>query len=63
MCDLPRKVADWLLNEKNFTPMPDGLGYFQWFGNIRLYMEVLSWTKVHADAEMRNKAFFHKLGI
>lgn len=63
VCDLPRKVADWLHYEKNFTPMPDGLGYFQWFGNIRLYMEVLSWTKVHADAEMRNKVFFHKLGI
>ena len=63
VCDLPRKVADWLHNEKNFTPMPDGLGYFQWFGNIRLYMEVLSWTKVLADAEMRNRVFFHKLGI
>jgi hypothetical protein len=63
VCDIPKKVADWLLNEKNFTPMPDGLGYFQWFGNIKLYMEVLSWTKVHADAEMRNKVFFHKLGI
>jgi len=63
VCDISRKVADWLLNEKNFTPMPDGLGYFQWFGNIKLYMEVLSWTKVHADAEMRNKVFFHKLGI
>lgn len=63
VCDLPRKVANWLHDEKNFTPMPDGLGYFQWFGNIRLYMEVLSWTKLHADAEMRNKVFFHKLGI
>jgi hypothetical protein len=63
VCDLPRKVADWLLYQKNFTVMPDGLGYFQWFPNIRLYMEVLSWTKIHADAEMRNKIFFHKLGI
>lgn len=63
VCDISRKVADWLLNEKNFTPMPDGLGYFQWVGNIKLYIEVLSWTKVHADAEMRNKVFFHKLGI
>lgn len=63
VCDIPRKVADWLLNEKNFTPMPDGLGYFQWVGNIKLYIEVLSWTKVYADAEMRNKVFFHKLGI
>lgn len=63
VCDLPKKVADWLFYEKNFTPMPDGMGYFQWFPNIKLYMEVLSWTKVLADAEMRNKVFFHKLGI
>lgn len=63
VCDLPRKVSDWLLLEKNFTPMPDGRGYFQWYPNIRLYMEVLSWTKVLADAEMRNKVFFQKLGI
>ncbi|UYW29524.1 ATP-binding protein [Methylorubrum extorquens] len=63
VCDLSKKVADWLHNEKNFTMMPDGMGWFQWFGNIRLYMEVLSWTKVLADAEMRNKVFFHKLGI
>ena len=63
VCDLPKKVAEWLLYEKNFTVMPDAMGYFQWFSNIRLYMEVLSWTKVLADAEMRNKVFFHKLGI
>lgn len=63
VCDISRKIADWLLTEKNFTPMPDGLGYFQWVGNIKLYMEVLSWTKVHADADMRNKVFFNKLGI
>ena len=28
-----------------------------------LYMEVLSWTKLLRDAEMRNKIFFNKLGI
>jgi hypothetical protein len=63
VCDISSKVQDWLHKEKNFTVMPDGLGYFQWFPNIRLYMEVLSWTKVLADAEMRNKVFFHKLNI
>lgn len=43
--------------------MPDGLGWFRWFGNNSLYMEVLSWTKLLRDAEMRNKIFFNKLGI
>lgn len=63
VCDLTKKVKDWLQKEKNFTPMPDGLGWFNWFGNISLYMEVVSWTKLLRDAEMRNKVFFNKLGI
>ncbi|MCA6116565.1 sensor histidine kinase [Bradyrhizobium sp. WSM 1738] len=63
VCDLSRKIVDWLEREKDFTPMPDQLGYFKWYGNIKLYIEVLSWTKIHQDADMRNKIFFHKLGI
>lgn len=63
VCDLTQKVKTWLEREKNFTPMPDGLGWFTWFPNNRLYMEVLSWDKVLKDAEMRNKIFFNKLGL
>jgi hypothetical protein len=63
VCDLTKKVKDWLQKEKDFTLMPDGLGWFNWFGNISLYMEVISWTKLLRDAEMRNKIFFNKLGI
>lgn len=63
VCDLTAKVRKWLELEKEFTPMPDGLGWFRWFGNNSLYMEVLSWTKLLRDAEMRNKIFFNKLGI
>jgi hypothetical protein len=61
--ELTAKVKLWLENDKDFTEMPDGLGWFNWFRNIRLYMEVLSFEKVLADAYMRNKVFFHKLGI
>jgi hypothetical protein len=63
VCDLTRKVEDWLRREKNFTPMPDALGWFNGYGNIRLYIEVLSWDKVVRDAAMRNAIFFKKLGI
>ena len=63
MCEITQKIKEWLELEKNFTPMPDGGGWFNWFGNINLYMEVLSWDKVLRDAEMRNSIFFHKLGI
>lgn len=63
VCDLTARVDRWMERERNFTKMPDGLGWFDWFENINLYVEVLSWEKLAKDAEMRNKVFFHKLGI
>jgi hypothetical protein len=63
ICDLTDKVEKWLDKEKDFKPMPDRLGWFQWRENINLYIEVLSWDKVLRDADMRNKIFFYKLGI
>lgn len=63
VCDLTEKVKKWLQYEKEFTPMPDGLGWFRWFGNNNLYMEVNSWTKLMRDAEMRNRIFFKHLNI
>jgi len=63
VCDLTPKVETWLEYEKNFGPMPDRMGWFQWMGNINLYVEVISWDKVLKDAKMRNQIFFQKLGI
>lgn len=63
VCDLTPKVESWLEREKDFKPMPDRLGWFQWRGNINLYVAVISWDKVLKDAKMRNQIFFQKLGI
>ncbi|MBB5319441.1 ATP-binding protein [Tunturibacter empetritectus] len=63
VCDLTSKVEEWLLREKNFKVMPDRLGWFLWYENINLYIEVLSWDKILRDARLRNRIFFHKLGI
>ena len=63
VCDLTAKVESWLEREKDFKPMPDRMGWFQWVGNINLYVEVISWDKVLKDAQMRNRVFFLKLGI
>ena len=63
MCETTEKVKNWLEKRKDFTTKPDSLGWIRWFGNLRLYFEVLSWDKVLKDAEIRNKMFFHKLGI
>jgi len=63
VCELTSKVEKWLKTVKNFKPMPDGMAWFLWYENINLYIEVLSWDKLLKDADMRNKIFFHKLGI
>lgn len=63
VCDLAKKVRSWLEEEKDFKPMPDRLGYFRWHENLNLYIEVIGWDKVLKDASMRNRIFFHKLGI
>ncbi|MFW8566499.1 hypothetical protein [Orrella sp. 11846] len=63
VCDLTSKAETWLDREKNFTHMPDRLGWFQWVGNINLYVEVISWDKVLQDAKKRSEIFFQKLGI
>lgn len=63
VCDLTSKVLTWLELEKNFQPMPDRLGWFQWISNINLYIEVISWEKILEDAQKRNQIFFYKLGI
>lgn len=63
VCDLTPKVETWLQKEKDFKPMPDRLGWFQWRDNINLYVEVLGWDKVLKDARLRNRVFFQKLGI
>ena len=63
VCDLTPKIERWLEIYKNFKPMPDNLGWFDWHSSINLYLEVLSWDKVLRDAKMRNQIFFHKLGI
>lgn len=63
ICDLTPKIKSWLEEEKDFKPMPDRLGYFKWHESLNLYIEVLSWDKILSDATMRNRIFFHKLGI
>jgi hypothetical protein len=63
ICDVTKKMEKWLEKIKNFKPMPDHQGWFQWHDSINLYIEVLSWDKILKDATMRNKIFFYKLGI
>lgn len=63
VCDLTPKVKKWLRNNKDFKPLPDDKGYFSYYSNNNLHIEVMSWDKMLDDSEMRNRIFFTKLGI
>ena len=47
MCEMTMKVKEWLENEQQFTPMPDGMGWFRWFGNHQA---------IHGGAELGQSA-------
>ena len=46
VCTLTEKVKSWLQREKNFKVMPDWQGYFDWYWNNNLYIEVVDWDKI-----------------
>lgn len=60
--DINGDVEKWL-KIKDFKVLPDGNGWYYWHGSLNLYIEFIGWEKVWKDAEMRNKIFFHKLGL
>jgi len=45
------------------TKTPDGLGYFGYNSQVGVYIEIISFAKLIADAKKRNAAFFEKLGL
>jgi hypothetical protein len=47
----------------DFTPTPDGGGYFFFNSQLRVWIEVLSFDKMIDDAKRRNATFFDKLGV
>ncbi|MCA9407178.1 MAG: ATP-binding protein [Candidatus Omnitrophica bacterium] len=62
VCDITPKLKEWVTNF-NFIETPDGLGYFMQHSKFNAYFEVISYEKLVSDAEKRNKAFFHNIGL
>ena len=62
MCDIPQILKEWAYHF-DLLDTPDGLGFFGYKKHYNAYFEVISYSKLVADAEKRNKAFFHKLGL
>jgi len=49
--------------ESALTRTYDGDGFFGYYKELNLYLEIISFDKLLNDAEKRNQILFHKLGI
>ncbi len=63
VCDITPKVREWLCYIKDFRDLPDNLGWYRWYDNNSLLIQVIQWEKILQDAEIRNKIYFKKLGL
>lgn len=62
VCDIVDKIREFA-DMANLSVSPDDEGYFGYISQYNAYVEIMSFKKVIEDATMRNKIFFHKLGL
>lgn len=62
VCDIVDKIREFA-KFASLSVSPDDEGYFGYISQYNAYVEIMSFKKVIQDAAMRNKIFFHKLGL
>lgn len=62
VCDITPKLEAWAFKFE-LQKTPDALGFFGYKRHYNAYCEVISYSKLVADSEKRNRAFFEKLGL
>jgi hypothetical protein len=62
ICDLTNKMRR-LAENQDFTEAPDKMGYFKYHGQLRSYIEIISYPKLLEDAKKRNQVLFDKLNL
>ncbi|MEQ8637958.1 ATP-binding protein [Gimesia maris] len=62
VCDMMSKLEEQA-KYAQLTKTPDGMGYFGYNAQVGVYVEIISFDKVVADAKKRNAVFFEKLGV
>jgi len=62
ICDLT-DYMNRICEFKGFTKTPDNLGWYSFNPNLRAYVEVISYTKLLADAKKRNRVLFDRLHL
>lgn len=62
VCDLTAKIQGFA-KKHQLILSPDQEGYFGYHNGYKMYIEIISFKKLMADATLRNKIFFKKLQI
>lgn len=62
VCDIMPKLEEQA-KYAQLTRTPDGMGFFGYNAQVGVYVEIISFAKLVADAKKRNSAFFEKLGV
>lgn len=62
ICDLTAKLVKQA-KIADFTPTPDGLGFFKFHKEYNSYIEIISFSKLIIDAKRRNQVLFEKLNL
>ncbi len=62
VCDLTKKLKAYA-EDAGYKKLPDGNGYFSFNENYNMYIEIMSFDKILADSNERNKVLFDKLNI
>lgn len=62
VCDIMKSLRS-IADRYDFHETPDKMGMYRYNDNAHAYMEIISFNKLIADSEKRNKILFDKLGI
>lgn len=62
VCDFNENLKQ-IIENRNYKPTPDGMGYFYFHEQYNAYIEVISYDKLLKDAKKKNRILFNKLGL
>ncbi len=62
VCDITPTLRDVLL-DRDMTPTPDGLTFYDYHRNHGVYLEVIDYGKLLSDSKRRNRIFFDRLNV
>lgn len=62
ICDFNSSLTK-VLEDRNYKPTPDNMGFFYFHEKYNAYIEVISYQKMLKDAKSRNRILFEKLGL